>query len=82
MRLQTSCAVLAAWMLAAAPLQAAPNTVVRITTPLHGLAVNEELVLRVIDLQGIANRPARVTATFVDEDGRFVQTVMGSPAAR
>jgi hypothetical protein len=62
-------------MLAAAPLQAAPNTIVQVTTPLHGLAVNEELVLRAIDLQGIARRPARLTASFLSEDAGFVRTV-------
>jgi len=76
MRLHTSCAVLVGWMLAAASAPAAANTFVRITTPLYGLAVDEELVLRVFDVKGIASSPAHVRAVFVDEDGDVVETAV------
>ena len=72
MRLQKSYAVLAGLMLAAAPLQA--NTIVRFTTPLYGLGVQEQLVLRVVDVKGLEFSPANVQVSFVEEGGHVVQT--------
>jgi len=61
---------------AAVPLSAAPRTLVRINTPLYGMAPGEELVLRVVDVKRGAT-PARVSAVFVDGHNTVVGRVSG-----
>jgi hypothetical protein len=74
MSIRMPAVVFVLFTLAAASPAAAQSTVVHLVTPLRGITLHEELVLRVVDTQGIAGEPARIRATFLDEDGDVVQT--------